>query len=320
MKWLLLVLAFVLGAAFTWFLTVRRVSRTVQAGAGPVTGTDVGAAPERTGLDGVHAETGGEPAGPELTPVVSPGEPVAGAVGIAGGADLAAAAGAGVLATEHDESVEATHDVGEHVEPEGTARGVQDEAGEDEMVDEAEVVDEAGFGGAHTPISESPGAAEAWDRNAEDEDALLPRSAAQAAVAAPVRETTPDDDVAPHTPPVADATPNDDVAAGVAPVDGATPNGDLAGVGEPEAVAALDEAAGRDVSGSWADEVPEVDPSSADDLDAAASERPAVDVAPVADTTPSGDLAGVAGPGARPTQGELTFDEPDDSVPPEEKP
>ena len=34
MKWLLLVLAFVLGAVITWFLTVRRASRTVQAGPG----------------------------------------------------------------------------------------------------------------------------------------------------------------------------------------------------------------------------------------------------------------------------------------------
>ena len=272
MKWLLLVLAFVLGAAITWLLTVKRVSRTVQQGADA---------------------TSAEPAAPELTPVVSPGEPVAGALGIAGGADLAAAANAGVLATDADE----------------TSQRSQDEV----------EADEGGFGGPHTPLSESPGAAESWDRDAEDEDALLPRSGAEAAVAAPVPETTPDDDVASDIPPVADATPNDDVAT-VAPVAEATPNGDLAGVGEPEAVAALDEAAEEDDSGSWADEVSEADPSSADDLDAAASEEPAVDVAPVAAATPTCDTAGVAGPGARPTQGELTFDEPDDSVPPEEKP
>jgi len=33
----------------------------------------------------------------------------------------------------------------------------------------------AGFGGTPTPVSETLGAAEAWDRDAEDEDALLPR-------------------------------------------------------------------------------------------------------------------------------------------------
>ena len=94
----------------------------------------------------------------------------------------------------------------------------------------------------------------------------------------------------------------------------------MAGVGEPEAVAALDEAVEADDAGSWAAEVPDVEPSPEDDLDADVSEEPAVNVAPVADATPTGDLAGVGGPGARPTQGELTFDEPDDSVPPEEKP
>ena len=47
MTWLLLVLAFVLGAAITWFLTVRRASRTVQAGAGA--GASPAAAGERAG-------------------------------------------------------------------------------------------------------------------------------------------------------------------------------------------------------------------------------------------------------------------------------
>ena len=240
MTWLLMVLAFVLGVALTWLLTVKRVSRTVQEGAGAAD----------------------ESSAPELTPVVSPGEPVAGAVGIGGGADLAAAEGAGVPAAEADE----------------TSQRSQDEA----------AVDEGGFGGPHTPLSESPGAAESWDRDAEDEDALMPRSSVEPAVVAPVAE--------------------------------ATPNGDLAGVGEPEAVAALDEAAEGDDVGSSAEELSEVDPSSADHLDVDESEEPAVNVAPVADATPSGDLAGVGGPGAQPPQGELTFDEPEDSVPPEEKP
>ncbi|MBW8730975.1 MAG: hypothetical protein JF622_08305 [Terrabacter sp.] len=219
-----------------------------------------------------------ESSAPELTPVVSPGEPVAGAVGIGGGADLAAADGTGVLAAEADEASQRS----------------QDEA----------AADEGGFGGPHTPLSESPGAAESWDRDAEDEDALLPRSSVEAAVVAHVAEATPDDDVTPAIAPVAEANPN----------------GDLAGVAEPEAVAALDEAAEGDDVGSSAEEVSEVDPSSADDLDVDESEEPAVNVAPVADATPSGDPAGVGGPGARATQGELTFDEPEDSVPPEEKP
>ena len=270
MTWLLLVLALALGVALTWLLTVKRVSRTVPEGAGAAA----------------------ESSAPELTPVVSPGEPVAGAVGIGGGADLAAAEGAGVPAAEADE----------------TSQRSQDGA----------TADEGGFGGPHTPLSESPGAAESWDRDAEDEDALLPRSSVEPAVVAPVAEATPDDDVTPAIAPVAEATLDDDVAPVVAPVAEATPNGDLAGVAEPEAVAALDEAAEGDDVGPSAEEVSEVDPSSADDLDVDESEEPAVNVAPVADATPSGDLAGVGGPGARPTQGELTFDEPDDSVPPEE--
>ena len=270
MKWLLLVLAFVLGAAITWFLTVKHASRTVQEGVG---------APA-------------DPAAPELTPVVSPGEPVAGAVGIAGGADLAAAAGAGVLATEPAETSQRSHD-----EVDGDA---------------------GGFGGPHTPLSESPGAAESWDRDAEDEDALLSRPSAESADVAPVADATPNHDVASDIAPVADATYG--AASDIAPVVDATPNGDLAGVGEAEAVAALDEAVEEDDAGSWADEVPDVEPSQEDDLDADVSVPPAINIVPVADATPSGDVAGVAGPGARPTQGELTFDEPDDSVPPEEKP
>jgi len=265
MKWLLLVLAFVLGAAITWFLTVKHASRTMPDGAGSTV----------------------EPAAPEPTPVVSPGEPVAGAVGIGGGADLAAAAGAGVMATEPTEPTETP-------QTPQTPQSSQDEV---EGV-------EGGFGGAHTPLSEPPGPAESWNRNAEDEDALLSRSSVESA-----------DVVAP----VADATPDGGAASELAPVVDGTPNGDLAGVGESEAVAALEEAAEEDDAGSWADEVPDVEPSQ-DDLDVDVSVTPAITIVPVADATPSGDVAGVPGPGVRPTQGELTFDEPDDSVPPEEKP
>ena len=256
MKWLLLVLAFVLGAAMTWFLTVKHASRTVPDGAGAAPG----------------------PSAPEPGPVVSPGEPVAGAVGIAGGGDLAAAAGAGVMATEPTEAPQRSHE-----EIDGDA---------------------GGFGGPRTPLSEAPGAAESWDRNAEDEDALLSRASVQSAdVVAAVADTTPDEDGAPDIAPVVDATRN----------------GDVAGVGEPEAVAALEEAVEGDDAGSSADEVPDAEPSE-DDLDADGSVTPAITIVPVTDAIPSGDVAGVAGPGVRPTQGELTFDEPDGSVPPEEKP
>ena len=245
MKWLLLVLAFALGAAITWFLTVKHASRTVQEGAGAAA----------------------ELSAPGPTPVVSPSEPVAGAAGVAGGADLAAAAGAGVLATEPAETSQRSHD----------------------EVD----VDAAGFGGPHTPLSESRGAAESWDRDAEDEDALLSRASEDDADVAPVAEATPNDGAAAAVAPVVDATPNDGAASAVAPVVDATPNDGAAS---------------------------DVEPSSADDLDADVSVARATNIVPVADATPSGDVAGVAGPGARPTQGELTFDEPDDSVPPEEKP
>jgi hypothetical protein len=47
--------------------------------------------------------------------------------------------------------------------------------------------------------------------------------------------------------PVADATYG--AASDIAPVVDATPNGDLAGVGEPESVAALDEAVEEDDGG-----------------------------------------------------------------------
>ena len=48
---------------------------------------------------------------------------------------------------------------------------------------------------------------------------------------------------------------------------------------------------------------------------------PANDIVPAADATPSGDVGRRSlDREQRPTQGELTVDEPDDSVPPEEKP
>jgi hypothetical protein len=246
MKWLLMVVAFVLGAAITWFLTVKRVTRTVPAG-------DPSAA---------------ELSEPETVPVVFPGGPVAGAVGVAGGADLVAAAGAGVLATE--------------------AAGSSDDEDEGEDDGNEDDGDEASrFGGAHTPASETPGAAEAWDRDAEDEDALLPE----------LRDVDPSgkDDLR------AGGSADPDVAA--VPVADATPNGDVAGVGEPAAVAAVDERVGGDDTGSGAAEVQDAVPAPEDDLDA--------DVPAGPETTEARR--------ARPTQGELTFDEPEKSVPPEDR-
>lgn len=164
MKWLLMVVAFVLGAAITWFLTVRRVSRTVPVG----------------------EETAPAVAQPEMAPVVWPGGAVAGAVGVAGGADLVAATSAGVVGTVADSSED--------------AEGVAD-------INDAQD-DASGFGGPRTPTSDSPGAAEGWDRDAEDEDALLSRPSGDVSI-----------------PPVADAKPK----------------GDVAGVGDPTQVAAVDE-------------------------------------------------------------------------------
>jgi hypothetical protein len=251
MKWLLMVVAFVLGAAITWFLTVKRVTRTVPAG-------DPSAA---------------ELSEPETVPVVFLGGPVAGAVGVAGGADLVAAAGAGVLATEAAGSSD-DEDEGEH-------DGNEDDGDEDDG-DEA-----SRFGGAHTPASETPGAAEAWDRDAEDEDALLPE----------LRDVDPagKDDLR------AGGSADPDVAA--VPVADATPNGDVAGVGEPAAVAAVDERVGADDTGSGAAEVQDAVPAPEDDLDA--------DVPTGSETTEAQR--------ARPMQGELTFDEPEKSVPPEDR-
>jgi hypothetical protein len=246
MKWLLMVVAFVLGAAITWFLTVKRVTRTVPAG------------------DPAAAEL----SEPETVPVVFPGGPVAGAVGVAGGADLVAAAGAGVLATEAA----------------GSSEDEDDDGGE---VDEDEGDEASRFGGAHTPASETPGAAEAWDRDAEDEDALLPE----------LRDVdrAGKDDLR------AGGSADPDVAA--VPVADATPNGDVAGVGEPAAVAAVDERVGADDTGSGAAEVQDAVPAPEDDLDA--------DVPTGSETTEAQR--------ARPMQGELTFDEPEKSVPPEDR-
>ena len=131
MKWLLVAVAFVLGAVTTWFLSVKRVTRMVSA--------------------------------EDQVP---------------GGADRQAAEGT------------------------GSSADVQIEEVED---------DASAFGGAHTASSDASGAAEAWDRDAEDEDALMSGGA--------------DDAPELSVPPVAEATPN----------------GDVAGVGDPDGVAAIDE-------------------------------------------------------------------------------
>ena len=94
MKWLLMVLAFVLGAVTTWFLTVKRGTRPV---------------------DGASAVV----------------DQAAGGVGV-----------------EHGED--------------DVVLGLDD--------------DPSRFGGERTPLSETVGPAERWDRNAEDVDALLTKS------------------------------------------------------------------------------------------------------------------------------------------------
>jgi hypothetical protein len=86
------------------------------------------------------------------------------------------------------------------------------------------------------------------------------------------------------------------------PVADATPNGDVAGVGEPAAVAAVDEQVEADDTGSGSAEVQDAVPAPEGDLDA--------DVPAGPETTEAQR--------ARPMQGELTFDEPEKSVPPEE--
>jgi hypothetical protein len=86
-------------------------------------------------------------------------------------------------------------------------RGVDEE-------DVAEADDGSAFGGARTEFSVLTGPAESWDRDAQDEDALLSR-----------------EDEAPAGPAVGtDATP----------VAEATPRGDVAGVGEPDAIEAVE--------------------------------------------------------------------------------
>ena len=106
-------------------------------------------------------------------------------------------------------------------EPAVSAAGpVEDMTAVEEVAVEEEVaVDEdwSGFGGTPTEPSTSVGAAEAWDSDAEDEDALLPHDGA----AQPAAGGAGADDL---VPPVAEATPN----------------GDVAGVGEPGAVEAVD--------------------------------------------------------------------------------
>ena len=97
--------------------------------------------------------------------------------------------------------------------------------------DEGEADDGAAFGGARTEFSVPPGPAEGWDRDAQDEDALMAHG----------QETPGDVD--------ADATTD------VPPVAAATPHGDVAGVGDPRAVEAVDAVAvdrdegGDDVQG-----------------------------------------------------------------------
>ncbi len=84
-----------------------------------------------------------------------------------------------------------------------------------EPVDSAEheADNASAFGGAPSEFSSDLGAAESWHRDWEDEDALMT-----------------------HEP----AADTGETAFDVPPVDEATPNGDLAGVGEPEAVRAVD--------------------------------------------------------------------------------
>ena len=78
-----------------------------------------------------------------------------------------------------------------------------------------EVDDASAFAGSPSEFSSDPGAAESWHRDAQDEDALLSHESEPEATRVGVE---------PSVPPVAEATPN----------------GDVAGVGEPEAVEAVD--------------------------------------------------------------------------------
>ncbi|GAB3884836.1 hypothetical protein [Terrabacter terrigena] len=102
----------------------------------------------------------------------------------------------------------------------GSERSGQGEAGRSPSRDagvgdayEGEVDDASAFGGAPTEFSSQLGSAESWHRDAQDEDALLARE--------PASEVG---DVEAHVPPVAEATPY----------------GDVAGLGEPEAIRAVD--------------------------------------------------------------------------------
>ncbi|NUO34409.1 MAG: hypothetical protein HOQ27_04985 [Dermatophilaceae bacterium] len=94
---------------------------------------------------------------------------------------------------------------------------------------EREDDDASAFGGAPSEFSSDPGAAESWHRDSEDEDALMARE------------------------PAADAG---ELTSDVPPVAESTPNGDLAGVGEPEAVQAVD-AVTIDADPAGADEEPD---------------------------------------------------------------
>lgn len=65
MKWLLVGVAFVLGAAITWFLTVKRVNQTMQTAGPDVDDTDEGGTSmgsrEGNGVEDVSGDDGTEP-------------------------------------------------------------------------------------------------------------------------------------------------------------------------------------------------------------------------------------------------------------------
>jgi hypothetical protein len=88
-----------------------------------------------------------------------------------------------------------------------------------------EVDDASAFGGSPSEFSSAPGAAESWHRDAQDEDALLSHE--------------PEPEPESESEPEPEAT-RADVEASVPPVAEATPNGDVAGVGQPQAVQAVD--------------------------------------------------------------------------------
>lgn len=100
---------------------------------------------------------------------------------------------------------------GEPMGPGERRRAPSAEAPAEGARDEAD--DASAFGGTPSEFSSAPGTAESWHRDWEDEDALMTREPEPGA---------------------------GEVEAVVPPVAEATPNGDLAGVGEPQAVQAVD--------------------------------------------------------------------------------